>query len=250
MDLSTERLQAVLRSRPFEYYPQIGSTNDRALEWLRDEKATGAVFIADEQIKGRGRLGRSWFAPPDTALMISVALRPPHTYLSRVNMLAALSVLETIQSAGGTDVGLKWPNDVLFNGRKVCGVLSEAAWDGEKLLGVALGIGLNVRIDFTDTPFEATATSLEPTLASLDRAALLVTLLARIDHWVANINSDSLFEGWKTRLAMLGKPISVLSQGSSLEGIAEEVDPEGALLVRDHAGVQHRVIAADIAQGR
>lgn len=243
MDLSVEHLQAVLGSRPFEYYPQIGSTNDRALEWLREGKPAGAVFVADEQLKGRGRLGRSWFAPPGTALMFSVALRPPQSYLSRVNMLAALSVLEGIQTAGAA---LKWPNDVLLNGRKMCGVLSEAAWEGDRLLGVALGIGLNVRIDFTNTPFEATAISLETVLPSLNRASLLATILARIDNWVAHIESDDLFANWKARLATLGKPVSV----NGLEGIAEDVDPEGALLVRDQAGVLHRVIAGDIAQSR
>lgn len=248
MDLNAERLQAVLGSRPFEYSPQIGSTNDRALEWLRQNGATGAVFVADEQVKGRGRLGRAWFSPPGTALMFSVALRPPADYLSRVNMLAALSVLEAVEAAGAADIALKWPNDVLLNGRKVCGVLSEAAWDGDRLLGVALGIGLNVRVDFTGTPFEATAISLRAALPAADRAALLAAILTRIDHWLAYIESDSLFAGWKARLATLGRPISLISSG--LEGIAEDVDPDGALLVRDSAGALHRVIAGDVAQGR
>jgi BirA family biotin operon repressor/biotin-[acetyl-CoA-carboxylase] ligase len=249
MDLSEARLQAALGSRPLEYHPQIGSTNDLALVWLRAGKSTGAVFVADQQLQGRGRLGRSWFAPPGTALMFSVALRPPAEHLNRVNMLAALSVLEAVEGAA-VGMALKWPNDVLLNERKVCGVLSEAAWDGDRLLGVALGVGVNVRVDFAGTALEATATSLEPALPPVDRAALLAMILTRIDYWSAYIASDTLFMRWKARLGMLGKPISVGNQAGDFEGIAEDVDAEGALLVRDRAGALHRVIAGDIGQGR
>lgn len=246
MTLSDEHLQRLLAPRPVRFYAQAGSTNDLARDWLRAGAPDGAVVTADEQISGRGRQGRVWHTPPGVALAVSVILRPPADWLPRLSMLGALAVLETAAQAGAADVGIKWPNDVQIAGRKVSGVLPEAEWDGDRLLGAVLGIGVNVRTDFRGTELEASATSLEAAVGRrLDRAVLLRDLLARLDFWYARLASDVLFETWKRHLSTIGQAVTV----SDIQGIAEDVDDQGALLVRDHLGGLQRVVAGDLVTG-
>lgn len=249
----TERFDAdVVRQaaapRPTRFYKQIESTNDEGLLWLSEGVAEGAILVADEQTKGRGRLGRSWYAPPGTALMVTYLLRPAMGDLPRVGMLGALAVCETLEQLGIASAGIKWPNDVQIAGKKVCGVLPEARWDGGRLAGVALGIGLNVRIDFAATPFAETAVSIETALGrSVTRAEVLTALLARLDSWRARLGEPALFDTWRSRLNMLGKPVSVLNGVTPVSGIAEAVEADGTLLIRSADGTLERVLAGDIA---
>lgn len=247
MDLSLERLQNVLKPRRFEFYSQIGSSNDRAVAWLSEGISGGSVVIADEQTQGRGRLGRVWYAPPGTALMISYVLHPSNEAIGYVGMMGALAVCELVESLGA-QAGIKWPNDVQIDGRKLCGVLPEAAWQGETLLGAVLGVGLNVRIDFRATPFAETAISLEDVVGGVDRVDLLTRVLERLDLWSAKLTSDELFDSWRSRLVMIGRQVTVANASGMVSGIAEAVDRQGALLVRDDGGLR-RVIAGDIALG-
>lgn len=249
-DLSEARLREVLGSRAFRFYPQIGSTNDEALAWLAEDAPNGSVIIADEQTKGRGRLGRSWFSPPGTALMFSYLLRPHLDELSYVGMAGALAVCEVVKSPDSSlPVGIKWPNDVQIVGRKLCGVLPEAIWQGNQLVGVALGIGINIRIDFADSPYAETAVSLETVSRPLDRAELLAHLLERLDFWAARLSSDQLFEAWRSRLVTLGQQVSISNNGGTVNGTAKEVERSGALIIDDNSGTLRRVIAGDITLG-
>jgi len=247
MNLIEDRILTRLVSRPVRYYPQIESTNDAALKWLSQGAPAGAVVVADEQVQGRGRLGRTWFTPPGAALIVSVVLRPKAAQIGRITMLGAVAVSELLENLGAADVGIKWPNDVQLNKRKVCGVLPEVIWRGSELLGVVLGMGLNVRIDFSGTELAEKAISIEPALGrSVDRLDLLAFLLARIDFWSANLTAQSLFDAWKRRLNTLGKTVSF---ESGVLGIAESVNADGALLVRDANGVLHTVLAGDVLLG-
>jgi BirA family biotin operon repressor/biotin-[acetyl-CoA-carboxylase] ligase len=247
-DLTIERLQDALKKRSFQFYPQIDSSNERALLWLEEGVPSGSLVIADEQTRGRGRMGRGWYAPPNTALMLSYVLHPIPDELTYVGMMGALAVCEAVETFD-VQAGIKWPNDVQIDGRKLCGVLPEAAWQGDKLRGVVLGIGLNVRIDFSNTPFEATAISLETTVGRVDWVDLLLRLLERLDDWAARLSSDDLFEAWRARLVMLGKQVNISNANGTVHGIAESVDRQGGLLVRDETGTLKRVIAGDIALG-
>lgn len=249
MDLTAERLQAALKQRPCQYYPQTDSTNERALALVRDGGPDGSLVVADEQTRGRGRLGRSWYALPGTALMFSYILHPRVETLPAVGMMAALAVCEAVEELGVPSAGIKWPNDVQIDGLKLCGVLPEAAWQGEQLLGVALGIGVNVRVDFAATALEGSAVSLEAVIGKVDRVRLLTRLLARLDYWSARLEADALFEAWRARLTMLGQRVRVSGVTAAQFGVAEGVDRQGALLLRDEAGALRRVIAGDLALG-
>lgn len=247
MTLSEDILKTRLGSRPFRFYASIGSTNDAARVWLAEGASAGACIIADEQTAGRGRKQRAWHTPPGSAVAVSVILRPTVEALPQVVMLGALAVAETLDGLGLKSVAVKWPNDVLLADKKVCGVLAEASWEGTNLQGVILGIGVNVRVDFTDVETTYPATSIETELGRrVDRADLLAALLARIDFWASQLGSAALFEAWKARLAMLGRTITVKQDHGDLSGTAEDVDDSGVLILRAPDGSLHRVVAGDV----
>ena len=163
-------------------------------------------------------------------------------------MVGAVAIAEIIEGFGADTVAIKWPNDVLLKGRKVCGILPEAVWDGDQLQGVALGIGVNVRVDFAGTELVGIATSIEAELdVTLDRADVLVKLLERIDYWYERLDSPQLLAAWKDRMSMLGQQVTISSVHGDLNGIAEGIDEDGTLLVRDEDGELNRVVAGDVA---
>lgn len=230
--------------RPVRYFERVGSTNDLARAWLREGAMTGAFVFADEQTRGRGRMGRSWQTPPGAALAVSVILHPLAEHLHQIGMIGALAIYDLALEVGAVAVGIKWPNDVLVSGRKVSGLLPEAEWDGDALLGVVLGMGVNVRVDFSGSELEHKAISLEQAASRpLDRLDLLSFLLNRVDYWYAQLGSTGVFETWKSRLLTLGQRVTI----GQAHGLAESVDEQGALLVRDDSGTIQRVIAGDIA---
>lgn len=255
MSLTAKTVIQYLAPCPVRFFEQVESTNDLALAWLREGAVSGSIVVADEQVRGRGRMGRAWYTPPGTALIVSVILHPSAVHVGRITMLGALAICglldglrEMTARESAWTVGIKWPNDVQLNERKVCGVLSEAVWDGDKLRGVVLGMGINVRIDFIGTDLAESAISIEPTLGRpVERLTLLADLLSNIDYWYGRLGDEILFHTWKSRLNTIGQDVTV-EQGT-INGLAEDVDASGALLVRDANGVLQRVVAGDIALG-
>ncbi len=239
-------LAAELHPRQVRYFPQIASTNDLALTLLNQNAPNGTIVIADEQTKGRGRLGRTWYAMPGTSLLFTVIFRLPQSSLPRLTMLGGLAVCETLQQMAIQDVGIKWANDVQIRGRKVAGVLPEAAWDGGTLAGAILGIGVNVTVDFANSPFRDTAISVQDVSDTpLDRLDLLKRILARLDAWADRLESDRLFEAWRDNLNMIGQYVTV--EGRRCKAV--RVDTDGALVISDENGVLQRVLAGDILLG-
>ena len=248
MALTQEALKQVLHPRPHRFYPSAGSTNDLANTWLKEGAPAGSVVIADEQKEGRGRKGRVWYTPPHVALAVSIILKPPQQFLHRISLLGAVAVAELCQHAGAKGVGIKWPNDVQIHGRKVSGILPEVVWDDETLLGVVLGIGVNVRADFGGTELAHIATSLEPAVGQhLKRTTLIHYLLQRIDYWSQFIGDVLLFNTWKSKLNTLGKAIRLEYNGQVIEGVAIDVDQNGALSIRTANNEVISVLAGDIA---
>ncbi len=240
--LSQELLEQRM-TRPFKYFERVESSNDCAKAWLADGAPEGAVVIANEQTRGRGRKGRGWHSPPNQALALSLILKPDRALLPRLNMVAALSVSDIARAAGCEDVGIKWPNDIQVKGLKLSGILPEAVWQGDQLRGAVLGIGLNIRLDFSETELRHAAISLEQAAnRTLDRRELLTSLLCRLDYWYAQIASPVLFATWKSRLLTLHQWVTV----GSKRGVAVNVAADGALLIRDETGQIHQTGAAEL----
>ena len=226
-----------------------------ARQWLAENPPDGAVVIADEQRTGKGRLGRGWITPPGTAIAMSVILRdaPPET-----SMLGGLAVAEALDPFAPDQVTLKWPNDVLLAGKKVCGVLAEAIHDDDRQVTI-LGMGVNIAVDFAGTPLESVATSLrDHTNQAINRAQLIAAILDRIDFWRARLRDHQRAQyggltpspvilAWKKRLTMLGQTITLYNEGRAISGRAVDVDSDGALLLLTDDGTRYRFLAGDVS---
>jgi BirA family transcriptional regulator, biotin operon repressor / biotin---[acetyl-CoA-carboxylase] ligase len=245
-DLSQEILSQILK-REFRFFPTVDSTNDIAQVWIREGAEAGSVVLADEQLQGRGRRGRFWHTPPGVALAVSAILKPQAEFATRSSMVGALAVYELCAELGIQNIGIKWPNDVQINTKKVAGILPEAVWDGDKLLGVVLGIGVNVRVKF-DEELAPIATNLEDAAGkSLNRSELIKQLMERLDYWAAHIESDELFFAWKERLSTLGQHVVVEGVESRIVGQAVDVDSNGSLLIKTADDKILPVIAGDVS---
>lgn len=256
-------LMTVWLGRPYFYVAAVDSTNNRLKAWAADPAyPSGAVLATGYQSAGRGRLDRSWEAPPGTSLLFSVLLRPrwPARRGSWLTMVAGLAVAEAIEAVAGLPARLKWPNDVVLPGErgetswhKVSGLLLDVTLNptGDHLESAILGIGLNVNIPAAALPDAATsATSLLVAGGRVvARRPLLVTLLERLErHYDAALDGHSPAADWAGRLITLGRTVEVSAAGSAgrLVGTAEGTDEWGQLLVRDAAGTLHTVTAGDV----
>lgn len=252
--LTYESLHSALGQHPFRFYERVSSTQDLARDWALSDPdlPAGALVIAEEQTAGRGRQGRAWRTPPGTALAFSMLLRPhvAPEQLPRVTMLGGVAVAATLTPLLGDALALKWPNDVLIGGRKVCGILSEAVWEGDRLGPVVIGIGINVRVDFSDTDLAGYATSIETELGQrVSRHAILANLVGHLIDWSHRLHDPALVEAWRASLKTLGRRVTVYPQtdrSAPYEATAEDVDEAGALLVRLDTGEQRRILAADV----
>ena len=237
------RLKRVARTR---------STQDIVLHAARSGAAEGLCCLAGEQTAGRGRQGRAWSAPPGSALLVSVLLRRSPAVASGVPFAAGLALVDALAATAGVSAGLKWPNDVLVQGRKLAGILCEVAPTGaqEGRIAIALGLGVNLRVDAY--PDGAAGISLHDVVERPPDADTLFR--AWIDRlWV---RLDTLERGgipaivadWRGVAIGLGHAVTVRSGAETLEGVAVDVEDDGALLVRS-GDAMHRVLAGDVHIG-
>lgn len=255
--------------RPLVCYERAGSTNDIVRERARAGQAEGLVVLAEEQVAGRGRLGRGWAAPPGSSLLLSLLLRPtwlPPTGAFALTMLASVALCEAVEQVAPVRAALKWPNDLVLpiaqpglpdappEQRKAAGILSELELDRGGIAWAVIGIGVNVNwmpvgvVDGRDLAAVATSVSAAAS-RPVERRALLRALLAQLDVRYLALRQgrrEELFDAWRGRLAMLGQPVQVRLLPGELHGIAEDVEPSGALRVRDERGVVHMILAGDI----
>lgn len=210
----------------------------------------GLIVIAGEQTAGRGRLTRSWRSPPG-GLYLSLLLRPhiPLIQASQLTMLVSLAAITACQNIAGVTPRPKWPNDLLLAGKKLAGVLTEIEYSDQWLRHAIIGMGLNVNTRFDEPPLAAIATSLQiATGASHDLDALADAFIRALsDRYDAFLAGASPHQDWARQLEPLGKRVEVQQPGQSLlQGLAEEVTPEGALRIRDDAGKMHVIWAGDV----
>lgn len=234
------------------YFDSVGSTNNEALAWATSGARDMSLVLADEQTEGRGRLDRKWFTPRGTALAFSLILRPTlaeKPYLTRIVGLAALAVVDALRTRGLV-AQIKWPNDVLLNGRKVAGILVESVWSGEEIDCVVIGIGLNVfkgAVPSDDVLFFP-ATSLEQSLGpEVQRENILHDILAGIIALRPHLGSDSFMASWDKALAFRGDPVQVeQADGDWITGRLLGLEPDGSLKLADEAGKPTTVRFGDV----
>ncbi len=236
-----------------EYFESICSTNDRALELAKHGSPHFSLVMADEQTRGRGRSGRRWLTPPQTALAFSLVLRPDGTQIAplwRITGLGALAVCLAMEDLYGLDPQIKWPNDVLLQGKKVCGILTEASWLGERLEALVLGIGINVLPDAVPPKelLSFPAVSLSEVYGKpVERLELLEAILAHLAERWSGLGQQGLTAEWETRLAYKGQTVQILAEGNPpLSGKVLGLDDSGALLLQNSRGETNCLQAGEI----
>lgn len=259
-ELDVDKLQEGLCTKRFGrgifFLKEVGSTNDFAKELARYGAEEGTVVIAETQKAGRGRLGRGWFSPKD-GLYFSVILRPKISASEAVNLVfvAGLAVAKVLDEVYGLRIETKWPNDVLVNGRKICGILSEMTSLKDRLNFVVVGVGVNANFDVEKSlPRELweSATSVENELGKrVDLQELLRVLLERLDCVYEQFLKEGfnpILERWKSYAGFLDKRVTVASETERLCGLALDVDGEGALVLRLDDGTVKRVFVGDLCK--
>ncbi len=223
-----------------ESHDRIGSTNDRARQ-LSGEDGDGIAVVAEEQLAGRGRRGRTWSSPPGVNLTVSVGIRPRLAAADAWQLGQAVALATRDACAAVAEVGLKWPNDLVAgDGRKLGGILVETALDGDRVASAVLGIGLNVNWPIEAMPDELRhrATSLQAISGvAVDRVVLLDRLLAALDVEVAAVEvGRSPLARYRAACRTLGADVVVASAGESVSGRAVDLDATGGLVIDADTG--------------
>jgi len=227
------------------HFPEIGSTMDAARELAKKGAAQGTIVIAEAQTCGRGRLSRDWLSPKG-GIYFTIILRPriSPAYAPRVNLMAAVAVATTIRKLFGLRAELKWPNDVLIAGRKVCGILAEMDAEIDVVNFVNVGIGINANNSVAR--FEKTAISLKQALGrEIPRKELLAILITEIERRQLLLMKADLLKEWKRLSATLDKEIRVMSLDEEVIGRAIDIDATGALILRGKDGSLRTVLVGD-----
>jgi BirA family biotin operon repressor/biotin-[acetyl-CoA-carboxylase] ligase len=230
------------------YYPSLPSTMDEARRQAQEGAMEGTVIVAGEQTAGRGRMKRGWLSPRGS-IALSIILYPKLAYLSSLIMVASLGVAHCIEKVASLKAEIKWPNDVLTNGKKVCGILIESEVKGKRADYAIIGIGINVNLKPTDFPeVMPLATSLSHELGKdISRLELVRCLLAEIESlYLALPSGEAVYQEWRDKLVTLGKKVRLSSEETTLEGIAESVASDGSLLLRQSDGSLTKVVAGDV----
>lgn len=242
--------------RTLHHFEALPSTNAQAFELGHDGAVHGEVVIAESQTAGKGRRGRTWVSPPGKNLAMSIILRPdlPPTRAPELTLVAAVALAETLREAGA-EAEIKWPNDILLEGKKVAGILTELSADTERVHFVVVGIGVNlncVPADFPDDVRTLATSVLERRGQPVPRALFTAALLTKLETWLDRW-TDEGFEpvraAWKALAPLLGTEVLVKADAKELRGVAEDLDPSGALLVRVDGRLE-RILAGDVEQLR
>jgi BirA family transcriptional regulator, biotin operon repressor / biotin---[acetyl-CoA-carboxylase] ligase len=264
LSLSLETQYFGRRDR-LSYLPTVESTNTLAMHLARERPDEGLVVLTDSQTAGKGRQGRRWVDVPGCNVLMSIVLRPsfpPHLLV----MMASLAVVDAIARVCDAQAVIKWPNDVLIEERKVAGILIETSHDAQGQMFAVIGIGLNVNGHIEEVThymveqasFVARATTLETVCGHPVRRELLIaSMLRSLEEAYLSLQQETtgglsattartlpsqlLREQWRDRLATLGREITVRQGNITISGVAEDVDGNGELLLRDHAGELIRI---------
>ncbi len=235
-------------------YEKLASTNDTALSAAQAMAPEGAVYFAEVQSKGRGRLGRNWHCPRGKGLLFSVVLRPrfPMGSAPKITLTAAVGVAKALREATGLDIQIKWPNDLYWDGKKLGGILTEMETDLQSIRHAVLGIGINVNAAAWDLPADLKDKAVSLRMASgivYDRNVLARTLLEHLevayDTLVAG-DFEEIRREWMSLSLTTGRWVEVVNQRQKIEGVALGVDENGCLIVRQENGLAEHVFSGDV----
>jgi BirA family biotin operon repressor/biotin-[acetyl-CoA-carboxylase] ligase len=233
------------REERMVYLAEVPSTMDLAKDLARKGCPAFTTVVAGCQIQGRGRLRRFW-SSEEGGLYFTVVLRPqiPLLWSPRLSFLASLTLASVLREGYGVDAGLKWPNDILVEGRKLCGLLSEMESEGEQVSFINIGIGLNVNND--PPTVQPPAVSLKALLGrAVPRRDILSRFLDALEQGIAAEPWDRVIAEWKTISVTLNRPVRIVTAKEETSGVAVDVDESGALLLRQTDGTMATILYGD-----
>lgn len=243
--------------RTIYFFQEVNSTNDVARHLALQDAEEGTVVIAEAQTCGRGRLGRKWVSPPG-GVWLSIVLRPEFKPrdLVKINLLVAVAASKTLREEYGLKAEVKWPNDVLVDGKKICGVLTEAASEGDIAKYMVVGIGLNANNSLSAFPpdLRIKATTIKERLGKdVKREELVSSLLKSFEFCYEAFREGrfiSVLEDWRRFSCTLGRMVEVSGFGERWEGFAVDVDDEGWLIIKVDDGSLRKIFSADVTLSR
>jgi BirA family biotin operon repressor/biotin-[acetyl-CoA-carboxylase] ligase len=233
------------RGDRIRYLPETTSTMDVAKELARQGCPAFTVVVAGRQTQGRGRLRRVWDSQ-EGGLYFTVVLRPyvPVLWSPRVNFLVSLTLAAVLREKHGVDAGLKWPNDILVQGRKLCGLLAEMESEGDQVNFINVGVGLNV--NNRPPPLEPPAVSLRELLGrTVARREILARFLDELEQRMRAEPWERVVADWKAGSISLNRPVRVATAREDIRGVAVDVDENGALLIRQADGTMATAVYGD-----
>lgn len=248
------RLTTRILGSEIHYYSEIGSTNDEAKKCAVAGCPEGTLVITETQQGGRGRLSRGWFSPTAKGIWMSVVLRPPFPpqEAPKCTLMAAVALNRAIREVAGIPCGIKWPNDILCNGRKLVGILTEMSAEMDAINHIVIGTGINVNIAADEIPPElkeiATSILVEKG-APVSRLDLLIRVLECLEELYLAVKKsgfETVLAAWRRESITLGRMVNVIAPDKSYQGKALDIDGDGALLVETGQGVE-RVLAGDVS---
>lgn len=237
------------------YFDHIESTNKTAKEIASGEGEHGTVVISEEQTEGRGRIGRSWSSPKKKGIWMSIIVRPDisPTDATKMTQIAAASVYSALGEMD-LETEIKWPNDIILNGKKVCGILTEMSSEMMQINYMVIGIGINVNQDIVDIPedLREKATSLKiESGTTIDRKELVGKILNHFEYFYDDLvvrgDITEALEICRTKSILIGKRVRVIRRGETLEREAIGLTDEGELVVKDGDGNQSVVVSGEVS---
>jgi len=248
-----EGLKTEFIGQEIHHFAEVTSTNDVAKELARKGAEEGTVVISETQTRGRGRLSRAWVSPQG-GIWFSIVLRPRVNpkEASKVTFVAAVAVAQAIRKILELDARIKWPNDVLIGGKKVCGILTETSTKDEVVDFVVVGIGINANVcrDAFPERLSNPPTSLkEERMVEIAREEFMCAVLEEVERYYTILvrkDFDLILEEWRRLASFLGQCVEVVSFGETIRGRAVDVDSDGALIVKLTDGRTEKIMTGDV----
>lgn len=248
-------LRTAVLGRRLLFFPELASTNLTAAERGAAGESEGLTVVADHQAAGRGRMARTWFSPPNRNLYVTILLRPPlpPVAIPQLAIVAAIAIRRAIRELRpDLPIAIKWPNDLLVNGRKLCGILCEMTCEGHKTSHAVVGFGVNANVGDAEWPPELrqTAVSLRSaTGQTVNRARLLAAILNHFEpvyqEWITTQNLNMIHSEWQSASALDGKIVTITQFEQTITGLAQGITPEGALVILRPDGTRKIIHAGD-----
>ncbi len=243
----------ILGKQEIVHLKETDSTNAHAKDLAARGAPEGTLVVAEKQTGGRGRKGRVWFSPPDGGIYASIILRPPMppSQVPKLTFVTAVAAAETLLHLTTLHVRIKWPNDILVNGRKVAGILTEITTDMDAVDYAVVGLGMNVNTRAFPDDIRNLATSLLIESGErFERAVLLREFLRQEEACYRGLQAfgfEPILKRWKELASIIGQKLQVEMIDATYTGHVEAIDPDGILILKDSDGISHRILSGDVA---